>query len=106
MMESHLVVCVCHFLFPGLPDYKPYVTLAISFTQMIVFILLCYFGGLAPIGLRPKTVYLDDVKTFRGTETVVSTRYPNVWIGPSTAFWARKFEMVYILELGHVTFQY
>ena len=78
------------FVWTGLPDYTPYLTMALSITQIMVFMVMCYLGGLTTIGLRPKTVYLDGVKTFRGTETVVGVHYPNVWIGPTAAFWIRK----------------
>ncbi|XP_072013134.1 inactive rhomboid protein 1-like [Amphiura filiformis] len=55
----------------------------------MTFLVLCFFGGISPIGLTPKAAYLDNVKTFRGTEMVVSVQYPNVWIGPNAAFWIR-----------------
>ncbi|XP_033125546.1 uncharacterized protein LOC117123656 [Anneissia japonica] len=68
-------------------DFKPVFITLVTVAQMFVFSVLCYFGGIAPIGITPQLTYAEGVKTFIGTETVSVSVYPNVWIGPNARYW-------------------
>ncbi|XP_071947971.1 inactive rhomboid protein 1-like [Antedon mediterranea] len=68
-------------------DHKPIFSTFVTVTQLFVFSVLCYFGGIAPIGVTQQLTYAEGVKTFIGTETISVSTYPNVWIGPNAKYW-------------------
>nr|XP_006816746.1 PREDICTED: uncharacterized protein LOC102803805 [Saccoglossus kowalevskii] len=71
----------------ALPEFTPVFIYTITVIQIILFIILCALGGLAPIELQPSTTYMENIKTFVGTETIEGKTLPNLWIGPSAQYW-------------------
>ena len=54
--------------------------------QLLVFAVLCGFGGVTYIGVEPRLSLQNDIKTFLGMETIHKWTPPNIWIGPDQRF--------------------
>ena len=77
-MSLKLWIIINHF---GKNDFK---------VQVLVFGLLCYFGGLTKIGFEPVLELSEGTPTFLGTETIHKWVKPNIWIGPDEKYWISK----------------
>lgn len=75
------------FKLTKLHSHRPIFTNTIMLIQILVFSVLCYFGGLTKIGFEPVLELSEGIPTYLGKETVHRWVKPNIWIGPNEKFW-------------------
>ncbi|XP_064602167.1 inactive rhomboid protein 1-like [Liolophura sinensis] len=68
-----------------LPVFFPHFTCFIVVAQIVTIIVMSSLAGVTTIGFEPQLEFMENIKTFLGSETVHKLVVPNPWIGPASS---------------------